>query len=400
MSLQNHIEGLKKLYDEKVGSESTVLRKKIIDAQLGIINTISTDEQIEKAVLDDLLAKIKQKEAHLEFNISEDIYKKILKEKDLNNNLPFIFRNEIIKLNETIRKIYVLLIKEKESDFVAYTECLANEKVFMKTIKDDFNVIINSEQKLSNYFQEIQNLKYDIRTIKTGQIISKILKGLYVSVKPTGIENIPQKGPCLIASRHYDGTFDAVIFFALINRPMYILSTAEGFLVNSVMEKYAYKLGFMPIKRDEKEYNGVRKKLLGRKITQGDVDAYNSSNKASELKVISQLGHGNLVCIFPEAYAHVNDVISINNRPEFLPPREGFVWLAYFARIRHGITVPIVPIGITYKNYGVRLFATVNIGAPMFLEEDLFKIRDREQLKIAMTDKSRKIMDEIIRLSY
>ncbi|MGV8086970.1 MAG: 1-acyl-sn-glycerol-3-phosphate acyltransferase [Candidatus Woesearchaeota archaeon] len=399
MSLHNSIEILEILYNKKINSESFVIKNKLIDAQLAIINKIYTDEKTEKAILDDLFAKITKKEAHLEFNISEDVYKKLLKEKDLNNNLTFIFRNEIIKFNETIKKISVLLIKQKELNSLSYYNALEDEKILITTIKEDFDVIINSEHKLSNYFKEIQNLKYDIRTIKTGQIISKIIKGAYISVKLAGIENIPKKGPCIMASRHYDGTFDAVIFLAIINRPIYFISTTEGFLVNQTMENYAYKLGLMPIKRDEKEYGGIRKKLMGKRITQKDVDNYPVSNQASELKAITQLGHGNIICIFPEAYAHVNDVIAIMNRPQFLEPRDGFVWLAYFARKRHGINVPIVPVGISYKNYGVRLFATVNIGAPVFLDDAFFNIIDKTQLKELIAVKSKEIMNTIIRLS-
>gem|GEM_PF-6874467 len=66
---------------------------------------------------------------------------------------------------------------------------------------------------------------------------------------------------------------------------------------------------------------------------------------------------------------------------------------------RYGINVPIIPVGISYKNYGVRLFARVNMGAPIFLDEDIFNIKDKQQLKLAMTNKSKEIMDEIIRLS-
>lgn len=61
--------------------------------------------------------------------------------------------------------------------------------------------------------------------------------------------------------------------------------------------------------------------------------------------------------------------------------------------------MPIIPVGISYKNYGVRLFARVNMGAPIFLDEDIFNIKDKQQLKLAMTNKSKEIMDEIIRLS-
>jgi hypothetical protein len=39
------------------------------------------------------------------------------------------------------------------------------------------------------------------------------------------------------------------------------------------------------------------------------------------------------------------------------------------------------------------------MGAPIFLDEDIFNIKDKQQLKLAMTNKSKEIMDEIIRLS-
>lgn len=191
--------------------------------------------------------------------------------------------------------------------------------------------------------------------------LARLVTPLRVRVDVEGLENVPLRGPVLIAAHHFHHAWDGFVLLASLPRPLSIVIALDWIPLRPLrvlMESVAAVAGWPVVIRPD----GPAR--LGR-------GAYRLEEAPRYLRVaarsvIRSLRAGKAVVIFPEAYPNVDPVFTVK-RPEsrFLPFRSGFVKLAAYAH-RGQAPIPIVPTGLSYQT-GRRWHVTVRFGEPIYL---------------------------------
>jgi len=380
---------------------------KLISGQLSYIDRLEKEEEIEKRFILKIIDKIKELELHKEFNISVAEFYKIIKEKYIEGHFYYLFLEEIQQFKQKIDELKELLEKQRAKYDIKLFD--AEEEKYNE-LEGLFDKIDYSESRIREYFEDMKHLRYKRKYIKSGQIISKIIKGVLLRVQVKGIENIPKKGPCILAPHHHHAAFDPLILMALINRPLFFLASVETFLPGMpIYGRIIHNIGAQPFKRDDSSYG---ERLPGA-IKKEKVDSFPSSNLQSIKNMLIHLKHGDVIVIFPEGDAKEMLTYARKHNENFIKPSEGFVGLAVMAKIKFGIDVPIVPIGISYgpgilKTGGtsivrnilgsIQRMVKVRIGKPVYLPANLQKL-NKKQLKKEITRYTKYIFDIIKQLS-
>jgi 1-acyl-sn-glycerol-3-phosphate acyltransferase len=302
-----------------------------------------------------------------------------------------MFHNEITNILNNLGRLKILFESQIK------TKNLGNlklEKEIYENVSADLNAIESSKLKIKEYFNDINKLTYKKKYVKSGQIISKLIKNVLFRVEINGIENIPKRGPCILAPHHYDAMFDGVLLSAVINRDLFFLATVEGFVAVPLYGKFLINIGCIPLKRDDSKFNA----RLPNAISQEKIDSFPVSNIASIKKMLIHLRNGDVLVIFPEGEAKTNGpTYERPNNEDFLPPQEGFVSIAFLAKRAYNKDVPIIPIGIKYGK-GIFRTAIINIGAPIYLSNDLQNM-NKQELNKAIAEYMAQIFAQIKRLS-
>lgn len=153
-----------------------------------------------------------------------------------------------------------------------------------------------------------------------------------------GLENLPKKGPVLLACTHPNSFFDAIIICGLLSRPVWSLARGDVF-----KKKWADTLlrqtNILPIYRLSEG-----KENLGKNDETFDAVQY-------------LLGKDQVVLIFSEGLCV--------NQQELLPLKKGTGRLVQMAW-EGGSEVQIVPIGLSYNHFGsFNKLVNMSIGQPI-----------------------------------
>ena len=240
---------------------------------------------------------------------------------------------------------------------------------------------------------KIKKLRYDLKYVKSGQIISEILCGSLIKIEAKGVENIPKSGPCIIIPYHYPAQLDPMILISIINRKLFFAASVEGFISIPFLDSFWYKMGCLPIKRDDSEFN----KRINGSVPSKKIDNYNSSNLDSIKKMLTHLKYGDPIVIFPEGDAKINATYDRPNNEKFLEPKEGFVSIAFLAKRKFNLDVPIIPVGLKYNGRLMKR-VVIKIGSPHYLDNSLQKMKKKE-LKNTIDFLAKKIFDDVKMLS-
>jgi 1-acyl-sn-glycerol-3-phosphate acyltransferase len=189
-----------------------------------------------------------------------------------------------------------------------------------------------------------------------------------------GAENIPARGPALIAARHYHHLFDGLALFAALPRRFHIVVTIDW------AENRPAKYFFTILNRLARWPTLLRSEALipcddkrRNFYTSRDVQRY---NRRALKHSVDLLVEGRLLIIFPEGYPNIDPTYTPKTRPdEFLPFKAGFVNIIGAAERRLQRKVPIIPAGLHYHQ-GTPWIAHLNFGSPIFRDHH----RDKKAL--------------------
>ncbi len=204
----------------------------------------------------------------------------------------------------------------------------------------------------------------EIITDKAMRLIAHGLASNRLKTVIHGVENIPARGPALIAARHYHHLFDGLAFFAALPRRFHIVVTIDW--TKNRPAKYFFtilnRLARWPtLLRSEAliPCDDKRRNLY----TSRDVQRY---NRRALKHSVDLLVEGGLLIIFPEGYPNIDPTYTPKTRPdEFLPFKAGFVNIIGAAERRLQRKVPIIPAGLHYHQ-GTPWIAHLNFGSPIF----------------------------------
>lgn len=89
-------------------------------------------------------------------------------------------------------------------------------------------------------------------------LMKRSLVAHYLEVKGVGFNNIPKKGPLLVAATHPNSFLDAIILATLIKRPLHFLARSDVF--NSKLSNYILrKLNLIPIYRLQEGHENLNR---------------------------------------------------------------------------------------------------------------------------------------------
>lgn len=152
---------------------------------------------------------------------------------------------------------------------------------------------------------------------------------------------VPSDGPVLLTPNHPNGLVDAIVVMRCTSRPIRFIAKAPLFGL-PVIGFLARGIRAVPVYRRQDDPSKMAR----------NVDAFAAVSEA--------LGHGDVVCVFPEGIAH--------SEPHLQPLKTGAARMALGAEAASAFTlgVRIVPIGLLYRDKRrFRSSATVEIGAPI-----------------------------------
>ena len=201
------------------------------------------------------------------------------------------------------------------------------------------------------------------RVVATGAgMLSR--KNLTLTVE--GVEHLPQRGPVLIAARHYHHLYDGCALVRSTNRPLHILVALDwvtGGAKRGLMERACRMAGWPVVLRGD----GLARQRASAYLPDEARRYLREAVHAS----VELLHAGEALVVFPEAYPNIDPSFTPKQGDEFLPFRPGFVRLVELAQRDGRTRVPIVPAGIVYERNGEAWRATLRYGAPVFLDGTL-----------------------------
>lgn len=183
-----------------------------------------------------------------------------------------------------------------------------------------------------------------------------IRRGVDLTVE--GLDHLPTSGPVMLAARHYHHLHDGAAILATIPRPVRILvglDWIQNQAAKWAMDRACASAGWPIVVRppiDGATYDRDTLKVLTK--------ARNDS--------LAILKKGEVLLIFPEGYPTIDPTYTPKTADdEMLPFQSGVVKLASLAA-RHGITVPIVPVGLEYRA-GERWQLTMRFGEAVIVAD-------------------------------
>lgn len=174
------------------------------------------------------------------------------------------------------------------------------------------------------------------------QFVRFVLRFYIKQVEVNGLDNLPTKGPIILAGFHPNSFLDALVINCTVNRPIWSLARGDAFK-KSFARKILSKFYMMPIYRlsEGKEYLGKNDETFER--------CYEIFEK------------GGQVLIFSEGVC--------KNQTELLPLKKGTARLA-FQTWQTEVNLQIVPVAINYESYNkLGKNIVLNFGPPISKNE-------------------------------
>lgn len=185
-----------------------------------------------------------------------------------------------------------------------------------------------------------------------------------------GLENLPEKGPLLIAARHYHHLYDGCILLRCIPRRIHIFVALDWIRTRwqrALMEWACITLTWPTVLRTERFSSATAEQEGGSIFRVDEVKIY-LRNAVKNATLLLRQGEG--LVIFPEAYPNVDpDPSPKDCGASFLPFRAGFVRLVELAERDKQTRVAIVPAGFCYTPGKRRWQVTLRLGAPLYWQD-------------------------------
>ncbi len=156
------------------------------------------------------------------------------------------------------------------------------------------------------------------------------LRWYYRSIEVIGRKRIPASGPVILAANHNNALVDALLVATSIDRRVRL--TAKATLLSHPLTRLVVlAVGIVPLRRRADEGKGHGSPATAR-------------NDEAFREVVSTLGSGGMILIFPEGVSH--------SAPQLAPLRTGCARMAIQARLMGVTGVQILPVGLTFEGKG------------------------------------------------
>ena len=199
------------------------------------------------------------------------------------------------------------------------------------------------------------------------------LHWFYGDIRVVGKDKIPARGPLLIAVNHQNALVDSLIVGWVV--PRRIAMTAKATLADNPLIALLFRiLHVVPLRRVSDE---------ARKLNGFPIDR--SRNREAFSEIISLLGQGGAVLIFPEGKSH--------NEFGLEPLKTGLARLALQARDEGGIKgIRILPLGLVFEDKGTPGTAVgARIGEA--IEMDSWSVADHTALTEEIANRLRAVSE-------
>jgi 1-acyl-sn-glycerol-3-phosphate acyltransferase len=269
-------------------------------------------------------------------------------------------RQEIEQIKEqlgNIKNIHAIELNiMSRNNFKDLEVQLKREEHLLDELKQVLEKADGLRSKLDQHIELAKELEHKdwFRSIVIG--ISKLVINGRYTVVVSGLENIPNSGPVMIAPRHYHGTYDPLIFNSIIQRRIFFLSAKDwvkdGVQVQ-VLESVFKKYGAVPINRPDS-------------IFQKETTQLHSAYKS----IVRLLMLNQAMVIFPEGYGYVNSNWKDKARaaPGFLEIKLGVFHFVDYVQKKKKVQIPIIPVGVHYDNFKKwKSIIRIKIGKAMFI---------------------------------
>lgn len=183
-------------------------------------------------------------------------------------------------------------------------------------------------------------------------------------VEVTGLEYLPRSGPVLIAARHYHHLYDAAVLLATLPRPLHFVVALDWARTRRArwLLEWACFLTIWPglLRADHvSAASGTMSAWQSH-----EVEPYARRCVTESVKLLTA---GRTLVICPEGSPAI-DPERPNRPPEsLLPFQHGFVTIARLAARTCEHPIPVVPLGLMYRQAGTRWQVQVRIGAPVLV---------------------------------
>lgn len=263
-----------------------------------------------------------------------------------------------------------------------------------------------------------------------------ILSIFFKSIDVVGLDNIPQDGPVMFTGNHMNQFVDGIIVMMNCIRKVGFL-VAEKSFKRAIIGPISKSLGCIPVVRPQDAVSrgtgtiaidssdsvrligkdtiftkqmepGDRVRIEGKSVMESgspvkvleiidDTHAILSNTltkvdgttlKANEYvvygifkkvdqsemfsAVYSHLKKGNCIGIFPEGGSH--------DRTDLLPLKAGVALMAFGVRQKHDISVPVVPVGLTYfRGHRFRARVVIEFGTPIHVTDEMMDTYEKDK---------------------
>jgi hypothetical protein len=183
-----------------------------------------------------------------------------------------------------------------------------------------------------------------------------------------GLAYLPERGPLVIAARHYHHLYDGCLLLATVPRPLQVLVGLDWVQDRRLrgLTDLLCHIGRWPavLRRD---HLGRLERPPRRRSSYPPEEGSHYMRRA--LRMTSDLmGEGRALLVFPEGYPNIDPFYTPKiNDDDFLPFRNGFAKLVRLAQRRSHHRIAVVPAGLEYRRSS-RYEVTLRFGAPHYLE--------------------------------
>lgn len=286
----------------------------------------------------------------------------------INDNIEFIFQQQYEQIHKSAQS-WIEFLNEPKVKQVKKAEWS-----FQEYMESAYNAMVHSTNQFKEYIQDCTKLYHNRTIIRIHKRIFHIIQSMFLPVSVSGIDNIPKKGPCIIAPYHYHPTHDIIMLNALIKRNLFTFVCEMGFI--KMRSKWlAKRIGWLPVKRAKERFGIIKKKRSLKKF-----ESFSCSNKQTTESALIHLKYGNALLVFPEGDSYINGTFHRSRTDKFIEPKKGVAVIAYKAEKRYGKRIPIIPIGIVPP--GLRNKHTkINIGNAYYLDEKTMSKNEKDVRK-------------------
>ncbi|WP_376795592.1 carotenoid biosynthesis protein [Thermogemmatispora sp.] len=193
-----------------------------------------------------------------------------------------------------------------------------------------------------------------------------------VRIRVEGLEQVPRKGPILIAARHFHYFYDGYALLRALPRRLHTVVALDW--LRSKRLRFAIELGcslvdWLVVLRSE-QFREQPGNTEPRAYSPREVRRY---MRQMATRAVSLLRAGEVLVIFPEAYPNIDPHPSPKaDLEQFLPFRPGFVKLVELAERDGRTQVAVVPAGLAYAREGgrrQRWRVTVRFGRALYRKD-------------------------------